>query len=134
MANLDSVINAASFLLSNIPLLASANPSSRPEPAASPKPRQPLELDSRYLPPAQFFFSTTLWPSAIVSRVLRKSEASDTISQTESNTTTAHTSQSSDGPPVEKTTSRLARVLTLCASSPVSKEKERERAEKREPW
>ncbi|PMB68661.1 hypothetical protein BM221_005242 [Beauveria bassiana] len=54
--------------------------------------------------------------------------------QTESNTTTAHTSQSSDGPPVEKTTSRLARVLTLCASSPVSKEKERERAEKREPW
>lgn len=66
-----------------------------------------------------------------VRRALRKSEASDTISQTESNTT-AHTSQSSDGPQLEKTTSRLARVLTFGSSSPDNKEKEKERAEKRE--
>ncbi|OAA71864.1 hypothetical protein LEL_09099 [Akanthomyces lecanii RCEF 1005] len=67
-----------------------------------------------------------------VRRALRKSEASDTISQTESNTT-AHTSQSSgsDGPQLEKTTSRLARVLTF-GGSPDSKEKEKERAEKRD--
>ncbi|KAM3553577.1 hypothetical protein ARSEF4850_006860 [Beauveria asiatica] len=51
---------------------------------------------------------------------------------TKSNTTTAYTSQSSDGPPLEKTTSRFARALAFCASSPEGKEKERERAEKRE--
>ncbi|KAM3442523.1 hypothetical protein MY4824_001117 [Beauveria thailandica] len=54
--------------------------------------------------------------------------------RTESNTTTAYTSQSSDGPPLEKTTSRFARALAFSASSPEGKEKERERAEKREPW
>ncbi|ATY58285.1 hypothetical protein A9K55_003221 [Cordyceps militaris] len=71
-----------------------------------------------------------------VRRALRKSEASDTISQSESNTTTttATTSQSSsshDGPQLEKTSSRLARVLTF-GSSADSKDKEKERAEKRE--
>lgn len=67
-----------------------------------------------------------------VRRALRKSEASDTISQTGSDTT-AHTSQSSgsDGPALEKTTSRLARVLTF-GTSPDGKEKAKERAEKRD--
>ncbi|TQV92396.1 hypothetical protein V2A60_007088 [Cordyceps javanica] len=74
-----------------------------------------------------------------VRRALRKSEASDTISQTESNTTTttttttSNTSQSShDGPQLEKTSSRLARVLTFGSSSQDSKEREKERAEKRD--
>ncbi|OAQ98631.1 hypothetical protein LLEC1_07832 [Akanthomyces lecanii] len=40
-------------------------------------------------------------------------------------------SSGSDGPQLEKTTSRLARVLTF-GGSPDSKEKEKERAEKRE--
>lgn len=73
-----------------------------------------------------------------VRRALRKSEASDTISQADSNTTTtaantaANASQSSsDGTQLEKTTSRLARAFTF-SSSPDSKEKEKERAEKRE--
>ncbi|KAM3523469.1 hypothetical protein NHJ13051_005072 [Beauveria bassiana] len=65
-----------------------------------------------------------------VRRALRKSEASDTTSSTESNSTTAHTSQSSnDGPQLQKTSSRLARALTFGSSD--SKEKEKERAEKR---
>lgn len=66
-----------------------------------------------------------------VRRALRKSEASDTISQTDSNTTATTSSQSSEGPQLEKTTSRLARVFTF-GNSPESPEKEKERAEKRE--
>ncbi|KAJ6785540.1 hypothetical protein PWT90_09520 [Aphanocladium album] len=65
-----------------------------------------------------------------VRRALRKSEASDTISQTESNTTAGTSSQSSEGPQLEKTTSRLARVFTFGSAD--SPEKEKERAEKRE--
>ncbi len=49
-----------------------------------------------------------------VRRALRKSETSDAISQTESNTT-ANTSQGSST--LDKTTSRLARVLTFGTSS-----------------
>lgn len=64
-----------------------------------------------------------------VRRALRPSEASDTISQTASNTTT-NTSQSSDGPQLEKTTSRLARAFNFGSSG--DREREKERAVKKE--
>ncbi|OAA53692.1 hypothetical protein ISF_08631 [Cordyceps fumosorosea ARSEF 2679] len=79
-------------------------------------------------------------------RALRKSGASDTVSPTElstagstaltttttTTTTTSQCSSSHDGPQLEKTTSRLARVLTFSSSSASSPEKEREREEKRD--
>ncbi|KAJ2974193.1 hypothetical protein NQ176_g6187 [Zarea fungicola] len=58
-----------------------------------------------------------------VRRALHPSEPSDTISQTASNTT--NTSQSSEGPQLEKTTSRLARAFNFGSSGEREREKER---------
>jgi hypothetical protein len=74
-----------------------------------------------------------------VRRALRKSEASDSSSQADTNalatTTTSNTSQSSNNT-LEKTTTRLARVLTFGNSSNSDKEtdaiKEKKKREKRE--
>ena len=72
-----------------------------------------------------------------VRRALRKSEASDSSSQPDTNalattTTTTNTSQSSNNT-LEKTTTRLARVLTFGNSSNSDKENEaREKKKKRE--
>ncbi|KAK3186480.1 hypothetical protein K4F52_004781 [Lecanicillium sp. MT-2017a] len=66
-----------------------------------------------------------------VRRALRKSEASNTMTQTESNTTAATNNTSQSSSTLDKTTSRLARVLTFGGNSSSSDSAKEEKKQKK---